>query len=84
MQGEYTCYHLLRSGKVCGRTCWRPEGCYEHWKARKRYPCKACGVPTSAKPGLCRDHSGSYYAVQYVKRLREEAKGSKSNLSLTL
>ena len=73
MHGMYTCNYLLRSGEKCGRTCWREEGCAIHWKARKRYPCKKCGIPTSAKPGLCREHAGGYYVMQYIQRLREKA-----------
>src|SRR5437762_6995614 len=74
MQGEYICNYLLKTSDFCGRTCCKPEGCFEHWRARKRFPCRVCGTPTSAKPGLCREHSGSYYAAQYVRHLREKAK----------
>ena len=75
MKGKHTCDYLLKSGETCGRSCMKPEGCYEHRNAKKRFPCKVCKIPTKAKPGLCRDHSGSYYAVQYVRRLREKAMG---------
>jgi len=74
MQGEYICNYLLRSGNICGRTCLRIEGCHEHWKAKKRLPCKICNKLTSSKPGLCRNHKGGYYVTQYIKRLREKAK----------
>ena len=57
MIGEYTCDYLLRTGIICGRTCYRPEGYYEHWKARKHFPCKVCNIPTSSEPGLCRKHA---------------------------
>ena len=73
MQGEHTCDYLLRSGEICGRNCWRSNGCFEHWKSKKRFPCKICGTPTSSKPGLCRQHAGGYYVTQYIKRLREKA-----------
>lgn len=75
MYEEYTCQYLLRSGEICGRTGWRVDGCYLHWRARKRFPCKVCGIPTSAEPGLCRNHKGGYYVTQYVRRLREKAMG---------
>jgi len=75
MHEEYTCQYLLRSGEICGRTCWRVDGCYLHWQARKRFPCKVCGIPTSAEPGLCRNHKGGYYVTQYIRRLREKAMG---------
>ena len=73
MIGEYTCDYLLRTGVICGRTCCRPEGCHEHWKARKRFPCKVCSKPTSSKPGLCRKHANGYYVTQYINRLQEKA-----------
>ena len=76
MQGEHTCNLLLRSGKTCERSSsMESERCYIHRNTKKRIPCKVCGTPTSSKPGLCRNHAGSYYVIQYVKRLREKAKG---------
>ncbi|CAG8766016.1 145_t:CDS:1, partial [Cetraspora pellucida] len=70
---EYFCNYLLRTGWVCGRTCRRPEGCFEHWKAKPRIPCKVCSKPTSSVPSLCRKHSGTYYVTQYFNRLRNKA-----------
>ncbi|CAG8705164.1 8054_t:CDS:2, partial [Scutellospora calospora] len=32
---EYSCNYLLKTGVVCGQTCYWPEGCFEHWKAKK-------------------------------------------------
>lgn len=69
----YTCNYLLKSGKVCGHTCYRATGCGRHWKSRVRFPCKVCDIPTSSKPGLCRNHCGSYYVQQYYKRMHEKA-----------
>jgi hypothetical protein len=74
MIGEYYCYHLLRTGAVCGQTCRRPEGCFEHWKAKPRIPCKVCSKPISSKPGLCRKHASGYYVTQYIDRLRDNAR----------
>ena len=73
MIGEYSCNYLLRTGVVCGRTCRRPEGCFEHWKAKPRIPCKVCGKPTSSEPSLCRKHASGYYVTQYINRLRDKA-----------
>src|SRR3989440_11131033 len=73
MIGEYYCNYLLITGYVCGQTCRRPEGCFEHWKAKPRFPCRVCGKPTSSEPGLCRKHSGTYYVTQYINRLRDKA-----------
>ena len=74
MIGEYYCNYLLITGYVCGRTCRRPEGCFEHWKAKPRIPCKVCGKPTSSEPGLCRKHASGYYVTQYINRLRDNAR----------
>ncbi|GBB94441.1 hypothetical protein RclHR1_23580002 [Rhizophagus clarus] len=76
MIGEYSCNYLLRTGFVYGRTCHRPEGCFEHWKAKSRIPCKVCGKPTSSEPGLCKKHANSYYVTQYINRLRDRALGA--------
>ena len=73
MYGKYSCNYLLKSGYLCGRSCCRPEGCHEHWKARKRHPYNVCGIPTSSKPGLCRKHASGYYMAQYINRLRDKA-----------
>ena len=74
MIGEYYCYHLLRAGGVCGRTCRRLEGCFEHWKAKPRIPCKVCGKPTSFEPGFCRKYASGYYVTQYINRLRDSVR----------
>ena len=73
MIGEYICNYLLRTGVICERTCRRPEGCHEHWRAKKRLPCKVCNMPTSSEPGLCRKHASGYYVTQYINRLQKKA-----------
>ena len=76
MQGKHTYNLLLRSGETCGRpSSMESERCYNHRNTKKRISCKVCDTLTSFKPGLCRNHAGSYYVIQYVKRLREKAKG---------
>lgn len=71
----YTCNYLLRSGQICGQICDQTseKRCTKHLNAKERYPCKMCGVPTSAEPGLCRNHAKGYYVIQYFKRIREKA-----------
>ena len=76
MIGKYSCNYLLRTGGICRYTCYRSLGCHKHWKARKRLPCKVCGMPTSSKPGLCRKHASGYYVTQYINRLRDRAMGT--------
>ncbi|RHZ63689.1 hypothetical protein Glove_328g67 [Diversispora epigaea] len=70
MIGEYTCPFYHNSGKVCGKTCMRPEGCSYHWKAKIRTPCIECCKPTGSTSGHCPLHIRGYYVVQYYNRLR--------------
>ena len=46
MSGKYTCAYIHNSGNVCGRVCRCPEGCHDHWRAKKRVPCNVCGKPS--------------------------------------
>ena len=71
MSGKYICYYIHNSGKICGRECRKPEGCYEHWRSKKHYPCKEfsiCKKFTSAKSGTCKDHAGDFYVKQFYAR----------------
>ena len=70
MIGEYTCPFYHNSGKVCGRSCMRPEGCSYHWKAKRRIPCIECGKPTGSISGCCPLHTRGFYVAQYYDRLR--------------
>ena len=63
MIGEYSCNYLLRTGDICGRTCRRPEGCFEHWKAKKCLLCRVCGKPMSSESSFCRKHASGYYVT---------------------
>ncbi|RIA83965.1 hypothetical protein C1645_832995 [Glomus cerebriforme] len=67
--GEYSCNYLLKTEGICGQTCYRPEGCFEYWKARKHLPYKICDKPTSSEPSLCKKYANSYYMNQYINRL---------------
>ncbi|RHZ81976.1 hypothetical protein Glove_115g115 [Diversispora epigaea] len=54
MRGEYTCEYIHNSGEVCGCRCRKPEGCHEHWKAKKRVLC-ICGKGTASAPGIFKE-----------------------------
>ena len=58
--GFYCCPYILRSGAVCDKGCYRPEGCKVHWNSPKRVPCIDCGKLTSSKYGACKKHAGKY------------------------
>ena len=66
--GKYICEYIHNSGEVCGRKCRRREGCYEHWRAKKRVLCKVCGKPTASAPGTCKKHAKGYYVMQFYAR----------------
>ena len=66
--GKYTCEYIHNSGEVCGRGCRRPEGCYEHWRSKKRVLCDDCGKPTASACGRCKKHSKGYYVMQFYAR----------------
>ncbi|CAG8483233.1 11148_t:CDS:1, partial [Cetraspora pellucida] len=55
--GKYICEYIHNSGEVCGHGCRRPEGCHEHWKAKKRVLCNDCGKPTASACGRCKKHA---------------------------
>ncbi|CAH1766258.1 12715_t:CDS:1, partial [Entrophospora sp. SA101] len=55
--GFYRCPYILRTGKICNKGCYRPEGCTVHWDSPTRIPCKECGKLTSSKFGACRTHA---------------------------
>src|SRR5688572_22131167 len=73
MIGKYSCPYLCNTGKACGNPCIRPEGCWFHWKAKKRVPCSDCGKPTASACGRCPDHVRGYYVIQFYDRLRSES-----------
>ncbi|RHZ76920.1 hypothetical protein Glove_187g135 [Diversispora epigaea] len=70
MIGEYTCPFYHNSGKVCGKSCMRAEGCSYHWKAKKRVPCNDCEKPTRSISGCCPLHTRGFYVAQHYNRLR--------------
>lgn len=75
MIGEYSCPYLLNTGKACGGSSMRPEGCHLHCKCKKRYPCiePGCCKPTGSTSGRYPLHVKGYYVIQYVNRLRAKA-----------
>ncbi|CAH1758823.1 13142_t:CDS:10 [Entrophospora sp. SA101] len=46
--GFYSCPHTYIDDRICGKGCYRPEGCHIHWKMRPRIPCDECGMPTAS------------------------------------
>jgi hypothetical protein len=79
MYGEYTCPFIHFSGKICGRSCMRKQGCSIHWKyviklANKHLtPCSECGRLNRSASGRCPDHIKGFYVSQHYQRLRSRA-----------
>jgi hypothetical protein len=68
MSGKFICDYLHNSGETCNRSCRRPEGCFEHWRCKKRIPCEVCGKPTASASKRCKKDAGSYYIKQFYIR----------------
>ena len=79
MYGEYTYLFVHFSGKICGRSCMREEGCSIHWKYVRKLadkqltPCSECGKLTRSVSERCPAHIKGFYISQYYQRLRTRA-----------
>ena len=56
----YRCPYILRTGEVCNRGYYHPDGCYVHWNSPTRVPCKDCGKLTFSKYDTCDIHVRKY------------------------
>ena len=68
MTGTYICQYPTNEGKICGRPCYRQEGCAIHWKRRQRVLCLECGKPTASKYSLCNLHADKCHAKAFYYR----------------
>ena len=71
----YRCPYILRTGEVCNRGCYRPEGCKVHWDAPARIPCKECGKLTSSTYDFCDIHAKKNRARSGYHRKKLEKLG---------
>ena len=69
--GLYRCPYILRTGKVCDRGCYRPEGCKLHWNSPTWIPCKECGKLTYSTYGICNNHVGKYQKRENYRRKKQ-------------
>ena len=56
----YHCSYIHRTGKICGRNNYSPEGCYIHRKSPVRTPCRECSKLNKSKYNACDTHVGKY------------------------
>ncbi|RHZ45189.1 hypothetical protein Glove_688g10 [Diversispora epigaea] len=66
MTGIYLCQYLSNEGKVCGRPCYRQEGCAIHWKRRQRVPCLECAEEAREDGAKIRSAWKKYIASEYT------------------
>ena len=68
----YHCQYIHRTGKICGRGSYRPEGCYVHWKSPVRTPCRDCGKLTTSIHNACDKHVGKYQSRENYRRKKQD------------
>ena len=58
----YYCPYILRTGKVCNRRCYDPDGCKVHRKSPKKVPFihPGCNNMCRSKYDTCKKHSGKH------------------------
>ncbi len=80
--GFYRCPYILRSGKVCGRGCYHPNGCKVHRNSPIRYPCKeyGCNKLTFSDYGYCDTHADKYRRRVYYQWKKLEKIAQKSEV----
>jgi len=73
----YRCPYILRTGEVCGRACYHPNGCKVHRDSPIRYPCKenGCNKLTFSKYDTCDIHARKHRKKEqyYRKKLEKLA-----------
>ena len=63
----YYCSYILRTGEVCNRRCYHPNGCKAHRNSPIQYPCiePGCDKFTSSRYGACKKHSGKHRSREF-------------------
>src|SRR5688572_26663928 len=66
----FNCPYILRTGEVCNRPCYRPEGCKVHWNSPEQFPCKEKGCNKSTNSGYeyCDPHAKKHRAKEQYRR----------------
>ena len=76
----YNCPYILRTGEVCNRPCYHPDGCKVHRNSRQ-VPCKEkeCGEQTRSKYDYYDMHAKKHRSKKHYhrKKLAEQADGLK-------
>jgi hypothetical protein len=68
MGGFYRCPYILRSGTICNKGCYHPDGCKVHRNSPRQIPCIECGKSTSSIYKACRKHAGKYHIREFYQQ----------------
>ena|SRR2546423_3212412 len=60
----YQYSYILRSKKVCNRSCYWKKGCPIHWNSPSRIPCKECDKLTYSKYEICDNHAEKHQKME--------------------
>ena len=72
--GRFICQYIKKDGSICGKGCWRPEGCSRHFNALPRTICPVCKQGTYSDTGICSTHGGIYdHAWRESKKTETES-----------
>ncbi|GBB86378.1 hypothetical protein RclHR1_23480005 [Rhizophagus clarus] len=58
--GRFIYQYIKKDGSICGKGCWRPEGCSRHFNALPSTICPVYKKETYSDTGICSTHSEPY------------------------
>ncbi|RHZ80464.1 hypothetical protein Glove_135g92 [Diversispora epigaea] len=65
--------YIHRTGKICGRRNYKPEGCHIHRKSPVCTPCRDCGKLNRSKHNACSNQVGKYQSREnYCRKKQDE------------
>jgi hypothetical protein len=70
----YYCPYILRTGEVCNRRCYHPDGCKAHRNSLRQAPCihLGCDKKTFSDYGTCKIHLDKYCSRAFYQRQKLE------------
>ncbi|CAB4390633.1 unnamed protein product [Rhizophagus irregularis] len=67
----YRCTYIHRSGKICNRGCYHPEGYFIHRNSPSQVFCKECGKLSYSAYGYCDDHARKHRKREQYHRKKD-------------
>ena len=70
MAGFYNCPYILRTGEMCNKGCYHPDGCKVYHNSSKQIPCihPRCDKLTYSDYSACKNHSGKYHSRAFYQQ----------------